>query len=84
MMSRFFTASATVSERGRELVARLVVSPTGVSAQHGRERLTGPAPAVRATGVAGRGRAVPGPRATHCPLRVFSCARPGEASEMAL
>src|SRR5262249_43539539 len=29
------------------------------------------------------GRAVLGPRATRCPLAVFSCARPGEASEKA-
>jgi hypothetical protein len=38
-------------------VAQFVVSPTSMSAQHGQERLTKPAPAVRATGVADRGRA---------------------------
>src|SRR5262245_46197446 len=52
---------------GCQPVAQLVVSPTSVSAQHGRDRLTMPAPAGRATGVAGWGRAVPGLRATHCP-----------------
>ena len=62
---------------GRQLVAQLVGSPTSVSGQHGRDRLTGPASAVLAPGVAGWGRAVPGPRATHCPLAVFSRARPG-------
>src|SRR5262245_40259366 len=42
---------------GRQPVAQLVVSPTSVSARHGGDRLTRPAPAVRATGDAGWGRA---------------------------
>src|SRR5262249_31139311 len=53
---------------GRQPVAQLVVSPASVSAHHGRDRLTRPAPAVRATGVAGWGHAVPGPRAAPRPL----------------
>src|SRR5262249_20938903 len=62
---------------GRPPVDLLVVSPTSVSGQHDRDRLTRPARAVRAAGVAGWGRAVPGTRATHRPLPVFSRARPG-------
>src|SRR5262245_61854708 len=62
---------------GRPPVDLLVVSPTSVSAQHGRHRLTRPGRAVRAAGVAGWGRAVPGTRATPRPLPVFSRARPG-------
>ena len=58
-------------------MAQLVISPTCVAAQHGRDRLTRPAPAMRATGVAGCGRAVPGLRATPCPLPVFARTRPG-------
>src|SRR5262245_15707662 len=62
---------------GRPPVDPLVVSPTSVSAQHGRDRLTRPARAVRAAGVDGWGRAVPGTRATDRPLPVFSCAGSG-------
>src|SRR5215472_7685242 len=41
----------------RQPVAQLVVSPTSVSGQHGRDRLIGLTPAVLATGDAGWGRA---------------------------
>src|SRR5262249_46215665 len=68
---------------GRQPVAQHVVSPTRVSARLGRDRLTRPAPAVRATGVAGWGRAVPGPRATRCPLPAFSRARHGKQAKKA-
>src|SRR5262249_61019498 len=62
---------------GSPPVDLLVVCPTSVSGQHDRDRLTRPARAVRAAGIAGWGRAVPGTRATHRPLPVFSRARPG-------
>ena len=60
---------------GCQAAAQVVASPTCVSAQHGRDSLTRAAPAMRATGVAGCGRAVPGLRATPCPLAAFSRAR---------
>jgi hypothetical protein len=54
---RLSLSSCCLCGWGRQPVAQRVVSPTSVSGQHGRDRLTGPTPAVLATGVAGWGRA---------------------------